>query len=55
MIGDNQAVVINSTIPSLCLSKGHDALSCHCVQKEVAGNVISFFWIDGKDNPADFF
>ena len=53
MFGDNQAVVNNSAIPHSCLSKRHNALSYHRVREAIAAKVISYFWIDGKNNPAD--
>lgn len=53
MFGDNQAVVNNSAIPHSCLSKRHNALSYHRVREAIAGNIINYFWIDGKLNPAD--
>jgi hypothetical protein len=53
MYGDNQAVVNNSMIPHSCLSKRHNALSYHRVREAIAAGVINFFWIDGKNNPAD--
>jgi len=53
MFGDNQAVVNNSTIPHSCLSKWHNALSYHRVREAIAAGVLNFFWLDGKNNPAD--
>jgi Reverse transcriptase (RNA-dependent DNA polymerase) len=53
MFGDNQAVVNNSIIPHSCLSKRHNALSYHRVRETIAAGVLNFFWIDGKNNPAD--
>ena len=53
MFGDNQAVVTNSTIPHSCLSKRHNALSYHRVREAIAAKVLTFFWINGKKNPAD--
>jgi hypothetical protein len=53
MFGDNQAVVNNSAIPHSCLSKRHNALSYHRVREAIAAKVVNFFWIDGKNNPAD--
>ena len=53
MFGDNQAVVTNSTIPHSCLSKRHNALSYHRVREAIAAKILTFFWINGKKNPAD--
>ena len=46
-------MVNNSVIPHSCLSKRHNALSYHRVCEAIAGMVISYFWIDVKNNPAD--
>ena len=53
MFGDNQAVVNNSAIPHSCLSRRHNSLSYHRVREAIAGKDIRFFWIDGKNKPAD--
>jgi hypothetical protein len=53
MFGDNQAVVDNSAITHLCLSKQHNALSCHRVREAIAAKVVSHYWVDGTNNPAD--
>jgi hypothetical protein len=53
LFGDNQAVVNNSAIPHSTLSKRHNALSYHRVREAIAAGVVSFYWIDGKLNPAD--
>jgi Reverse transcriptase (RNA-dependent DNA polymerase) len=53
MFGDNQAVVTNSTIPHSSLNKRHNALAYHRVREMIAGKVLGYYWIDGKQNPAD--
>jgi hypothetical protein len=53
MFGDNQSVVTNSTIPHSSLNKRHNALAYHRVREMIAAKVLSYYWIDGKDNPAD--
>jgi hypothetical protein len=53
MFGDNQAVVNNSAIPYSCLSKRHNALSYHHVREANAAGIVNYFWIEGKNNPAD--
>jgi hypothetical protein len=53
MFGDNQSVVMNSTIPHSSLNKRHNALSYHRVREMIAAKVLGYYWIDGKDNPAD--
>jgi hypothetical protein len=53
MFGDNQSVVTNSTIPHSSLNKRHNALAYHRVREMIAAKVLGYYWIDGKDNPAD--
>jgi hypothetical protein len=53
MSGDNQAVVINSTIPHSLLNKRHNALSYHRAHEMIAAKDLGYYWIDGKKNPAD--
>jgi hypothetical protein len=53
LFGDNQALVNNSAIPHLCLSKQHNALSYHRVREAIAAKVVNYYWVDGKNNPAD--
>jgi hypothetical protein len=45
MFGDNQAVVMNSSIPHSSLNKRHNELPYH--------KILGYYWIDGKNNPAD--
>jgi Reverse transcriptase (RNA-dependent DNA polymerase) len=53
MFGDNQAVVKNGSIPHSSLNKRHNALAYHRVREMIAAKVLGYYWIDGKDNPAD--
>jgi hypothetical protein len=53
MFGDNQSVITNSTIPHSSLNKRHNALAYHRVREMIAADVLGYYWIDGKDNPAD--
>jgi hypothetical protein len=53
MFGDNQAVVMNSSIPHSSLNKRHNALSYHSVREMIAAEILGYYWIDGKLNPAD--
>jgi hypothetical protein len=53
MFGDNQAVVMNSSISHSSLNKRHNALSCHRVRKMNAAKILGYYWIDGKLNHAD--
>jgi hypothetical protein len=53
IFGDNQAVVMNSSIPHSSLNKRHNALSYHQVREMIAVKILGYYWIDGKLNPAD--
>ena len=53
MFGDNKSVVDSSMHPHAKLHKRHTMLSFHRVRQAIAHNVLSFFHIDGKINPAD--
>jgi hypothetical protein len=53
MFGDNQAVITNSSIPHSSLIKRHNAFAYHRVREMIAANVLGYYWVDGKNNPAD--
>jgi hypothetical protein len=53
MFGDNQSVITSGTIPHSSLNKRHNALAYHRVCEAIASDVIWFFHISGKINPAD--
>ena len=53
MFGDNLAVVNSSAIPDDTLKKRHNTLAYHRVCEAIAGKIIKFYHIDGKENPAD--
>ena len=53
MFGDNQSVIISSTLPHSCLSKQHNALSYHRVREAVVARIIVFFHVPGQQNPSD--
>jgi hypothetical protein len=53
MFGDNQSVITRGTIPHSSLNKRHNALAYHRVCEAIAYDVICFFHISGKINPAD--
>jgi hypothetical protein len=54
MFGDNQAVfLMNSPIPHSSLNKRRNALSYHRVREMIAANILGYYWIDEKLNPAD--
>jgi hypothetical protein len=49
MLGYNQAVITNSSIPHSSLSKRHNALAYHSVREMIAANILGYYWIDGKN------
>ncbi|HEY8522471.1 MAG TPA: hypothetical protein VIL14_01800 [Nitrososphaeraceae archaeon] len=53
MVGDNMAVVLNTTIPSSSLKKKHQACNYHKVRESIAGGFIRFAHIKSEDNLAD--
>ena len=53
LLGDNQSVIISSTVPHSTLKKRHNALSYHRVRAAIAVKIVKFARIDGKDNPSD--
>jgi hypothetical protein len=53
MFGDNQAVVMNSSIPHSSLNKIHNALSHQRVREMIAAKILGYYWIGAKMNPAD--
>ena len=53
MFGDNESVVISTTIPHSKLGKRHTALSYHRVRQAQAAGIFRFFHIPGSSNPAD--
>jgi hypothetical protein len=53
MFGDNQALVMSSSIPHSSLNKIHSALSYHRVKEMFAAKILGYYWIDGEFNPAD--
>jgi hypothetical protein len=42
LLGDNNAVVLNTTIPSSQLKKKHQACAYHWIREAIAGSVIDF-------------
>jgi hypothetical protein len=53
MFGDNQSVITSSSLPHSSLNKRHNALAYHRVREAIASDVLWFFHIPGKENPAD--
>jgi len=53
LVGDNMAVVINTTLPSSSLKKKHQACNYHRVHEAIAAGFIIFGYIETKINLAD--
>jgi hypothetical protein len=53
MFGDNASVITSSMIPHSSSNKRHNALSYHRVCEAIASDLLWFFHIQGKVNPAD--
>ena len=53
LLGDNNSVVLNCTMPSSVLKKKHSACSCHCIREAIAAGVLKFAHIPGNQNCAD--
>jgi hypothetical protein len=53
MFGDNKAVVTNITISHSLLNKRHNAVSYHRVREMIAAKILGYYWIAGKQKPAD--
>ena len=53
LLGDNMAVVLNTTIPSSALKKKHQACNYHKVRESIAGGFIQYGHIRSDDNMAD--
>jgi hypothetical protein len=53
LLGDNMAVVLNTTIPSSTLKKKHQACNYHKVRESIAAGFIKYGHVKSKDNVAD--
>ena len=53
MFGDNESVVNSAGAPQAKLHKRHVFLSFHRVREAIAAGVMTFRYIQGKDNPTD--
>jgi hypothetical protein len=53
LVGDNMAVVINTTLPSSALKKKHQACNYHRVREAIAAGYIIFGYIPTTSNLAD--
>jgi hypothetical protein len=53
LLGDNNSVVLNASVPSSILKKKHHACAYHPVCKAIAGGIMNFVHIPGVTNYAD--
>jgi hypothetical protein len=53
LFGDNNSVIISSSLPYSSLKKRHNALSYHRVRECIAANFFGLYKISGKLNPAE--
>lgn len=53
LVGDNMAVILNTTIPSSAIKKKHQACNYHKVRESIAAGFIKFAHIKSEDNVAD--
>ena len=53
MLGDNNAVVLNTTLPSSQLKKKHQAIAYHRIREAIAAKILSFHHIPSEKNFAD--
>ena len=50
---DNQSVVINTSLPSSCLKKKHNAIAYHRVREAVAAGIVRIGHVPSSRNLAD--
>ena len=53
LLGDNQSVVLNTTVPASVLKKKHNAVCYHRIREACAASIIRFCHIPSHDNIAD--
>ena len=53
LLGDNMAVILNTTVPSSQLKKKHNAIAYHRVREACAVRIVQFFHIESSRNYAD--
>ena len=53
LLGDNNSVILNMTVPSSPLKKKHNAIAWHCIREVITCKIIVFTKIDSKDNYSD--
>ena len=53
MVGDNMAVILNTTIPSSAIKKKHQACNYHKIRESIAAGFINYGHIPSEENVAD--
>ena len=53
MLGDNQSVVLSTTVPSSVLKKKHNAIAYHRIREAIAAGIIQFVHVATTENCAD--
>jgi hypothetical protein len=53
MVGDNKAVLLNTTVPSSMLKKKHNAIAYHRVREAIAAGILRFYYVPTSENFAD--
>jgi len=53
MFGENNSVILNTTIPSSQLKKKHNAIAYHHVREAISAEIIHFYHIPSVSNFAD--
>ena len=53
MLGDNNSVVLNTSVPSSILKKKHHACAYHQVCEAIASGIVNFVHIQSETNYAD--
>ena len=53
LLGDNNSVVLNTTMPSSVLKKKHCAVSYHKIREAIAAGIVRFSHISSENNYAD--
>ena len=53
LFGDNQGVIMNTSLPSSSLKKRHNAISYHFVREAVAANILRLVYLPTNLNISD--
>ncbi len=53
LLGDNESVIVSSTIPTSTLKKRHNSISYHLCQEVITLSIVNFIHISEDENPAD--